>query len=113
MHMTAVLTPVDQGGFMALNPETGTATQGNTFEEALSNLREAVELYLEDMPLSAVGATIITSFDIELGEARHFVEDDAARMQVLVQEGLASVVLDADPREVLRQIMAERPALRG
>ncbi len=28
MQLTAVLTPAEEGGFVALNPETGTTTQG-------------------------------------------------------------------------------------
>ena len=51
MELTAVLTPSDQGGFVALNPETGTTTQGETVEEALASLREATGLYLEEFPL--------------------------------------------------------------
>ena len=47
MQVTAVLTPAEEGGFVAYNPETGTTTQGDTVEEAIGNLREAVELYLE------------------------------------------------------------------
>ncbi len=50
MQMTAVLTPSDEGGYIALNPETGTTTEGETVESALSALREAVELYLEEFP---------------------------------------------------------------
>ena len=48
MELTAVLTPAPEGGYVAFNPETGTTTQGETVEEALSNLREATELYLEE-----------------------------------------------------------------
>ena len=48
--MTAVLTPAEEGGFVALNPETGTTTQGETFAEALENLREATSLFLEEFP---------------------------------------------------------------
>jgi predicted RNase H-like HicB family nuclease len=48
MQVTAVLNPAEEGGFNALNPETGTVSQGETIEEALANLREAVELYLEE-----------------------------------------------------------------
>jgi len=33
---------------------TGVTTQGKTMEEALKNLKEAVELYLEEMPEIAV-----------------------------------------------------------
>ena len=55
IHMTlnAVLSEAEEGGFVALNPETGTTTQGETTEEALANLREATELYLEEFPVSA------------------------------------------------------------
>jgi predicted RNase H-like HicB family nuclease len=31
--------------------EVGTASQGQTLEEALANLKEATELYLEEFPL--------------------------------------------------------------
>jgi predicted RNase H-like HicB family nuclease len=50
MILTAVLIPAEEGGFIALNPETSTATQGESVEEALANLREATELYLEEFP---------------------------------------------------------------
>jgi len=64
MHMTAVLTPADIGGYVAYNPETGTASQGETLEKAVANLREAVELYLEEFPMKPEGAAIITHFDV-------------------------------------------------
>lgn len=43
-------------GFTALNPETATASQGNTLAEAMAHLREAVELYLEVFLLKLGGA---------------------------------------------------------
>jgi predicted RNase H-like HicB family nuclease len=64
MMLTAVLMPAPEGGYTALNPETGTTTQGETIEEAIANLREATELYLEEFPLSDVGQPIITTFHI-------------------------------------------------
>ena len=36
MELTAVLTRAEEGGFVALNPETGTTTQGETVEEAVA-----------------------------------------------------------------------------
>jgi predicted RNase H-like HicB family nuclease len=51
MQVTAILTPAPEGGFTVPNPETGTASEGETIEQALANLREAVELYLEEFPL--------------------------------------------------------------
>ena len=50
MQWTAIITPAEEGGFVAMNPETGTHTQGETVEEALANLKEASELYLEEFP---------------------------------------------------------------
>ncbi|MBB1077761.1 type II toxin-antitoxin system HicB family antitoxin [Rhodoferax sp. 4810] len=62
MELTAVLTPASEGGYVALNPETGTTTQGETIEEALLNLREATALYLEEFPLVYAGRPLLTSF---------------------------------------------------
>jgi len=65
MMLTAVLIPAPEGGFTALNPETGTTTEGESIEEAIANLREATELYLEEFPLSKVGQPLITTFQIQ------------------------------------------------
>lgn len=64
MELTAVLTHAEEGGFVALNPETGTTTQGETVEEALANLREATALYLEEFPVSAKGHPLVTMFTV-------------------------------------------------
>ena len=64
MDLTAVITHAEEGGFIALNPETGTTTQGGTVEEAIDNLREATALYLEEFPLSAKGHPLVTIFSI-------------------------------------------------
>jgi predicted RNase H-like HicB family nuclease len=64
MELSAVLTPTPQGGYVAFNPETGTTTQGETVEEALTNLREATELYLEEFPLVITGHPLLTSFHV-------------------------------------------------
>ncbi|HLD58305.1 MAG TPA: type II toxin-antitoxin system HicB family antitoxin [archaeon] len=36
--------------YIAKCPEVGTVSQGHSIEEALSNLKEATELYLEEFP---------------------------------------------------------------
>ena len=64
MQMTAVLTPAEEGGFVALNPETGTTTQGKTIEEAIANLKEATSLYLEEFPLLNKGHPLVTVFNL-------------------------------------------------
>ena len=64
MTLTAILIPAEEGGFTALNPETGTTTQGETVDEAVNNLREATELYLEEFPLAAKGQPLLTTFEV-------------------------------------------------
>lgn len=64
MQVTAVLTPAEEGGFVACNPETGTASQGESIEEAIANLRIAVELYLEEFPIRLGGAPLVASFEV-------------------------------------------------
>ena len=50
MIFSAVITEAEEGGYVAFNPETGTTTQGETFDKEVANLREATELYLEVFP---------------------------------------------------------------
>ncbi len=64
MQLTAVLTPAEEGGFVALNPETGTTSQGETIEEAIANLKEATSLYLEEFPHVGVGHPLVTVFTV-------------------------------------------------
>jgi predicted RNase H-like HicB family nuclease len=66
MLLTAVLMPDPAGGMTAVNPETGTTTEGETVEEALANLREATELYLEEFPLAVSGQPLLTTFEVEV-----------------------------------------------
>lgn len=64
MELSAVLTPAAEGGYVAFNPETGTTTQGETVEEALANLAEATELYLEEFPMTISTRSLLTTFQI-------------------------------------------------
>ena len=64
MELTAILTPAIEGGYTAFNPETGTTTQGETIEEAIANLREATELYLEEFPLTITARSLLTTFQV-------------------------------------------------
>jgi len=64
MVLTAVLIPAEEGGFVAVNPETGTTTQGDTIPEAISNLREATALYLEEFPFESAGQPLVTTFEV-------------------------------------------------
>lgn len=41
----------------------GTVSQGESIEEAITNLKEATELYLEEFPLPENNFPIMTSFE--------------------------------------------------
>ena len=45
MKLTAVIWPSEDGGYCVLNPETGCASQGESVEEALANIKEATQAY--------------------------------------------------------------------
>ena len=64
MGFSAVLTSAPEGGYVAFNPETGTTTQGETVEEALANLREATQLYLEEFPMASRARPLLTTFPV-------------------------------------------------
>ncbi len=53
LSLTAVLER-ENDGFVSLCPELDVASQGDTVEEALKNLKEAVELFLECAPAEEV-----------------------------------------------------------
>ena len=52
-----------------MNPETGTTTQGETIAEALANLQEATEFYLEECPLESHGKPLLTTIEVPVHAA--------------------------------------------
>ena len=63
--LTAVLHKEDEI-YVAECPEAGTVSQGDTLQEAVDNLKEATELYLEEYPLEKDRRSIITSFEVKM-----------------------------------------------
>ena len=51
--------------FVAECSDVGTVSQGKTIEEALSNLKEATELYLEEFPVESKEKPFITFFEVK------------------------------------------------
>ena len=49
--------------YVADCPEVGTVSQGHTVEEAIANLKEATELYLEEFPLPDISRPLLTTFE--------------------------------------------------
>lgn len=63
----SVLTAVvhkEEDMYVAECPQVGTVSQGKTLEEAVHNLKEATELYLEEFPIEKAEEPIITTFEV-------------------------------------------------
>jgi len=69
MDKKATLTAVihlEEDLYVAECPEVGTVSQGTTIEEAIENLKEATELYLEEFPVEGFSRSLLTTFEIPL-----------------------------------------------
>jgi len=61
--LTAVIHR-EEDWYVAECPEVGTVSQGTTIEEAIQNLSEATELYLEEFPLKDTSRSLLTTFEV-------------------------------------------------
>ena len=61
--LTAVVHQEDDL-FVAECPEVGVASQGTTIQDAVINLREATELYLEEFPIETASRPLLTTFEV-------------------------------------------------
>lgn len=67
MDFTAIIRKGEKQ-FVALCPELDVVSQGYTVEKALKNLKEAVELYIEEMGIPegiSKDDTIIANFEVK------------------------------------------------
>ena len=62
--LTAIIQKSDNI-FVATCPEVGTTSQGKSIEDAIANLKEATELYLEEFPLKETSHPIMTTFEVD------------------------------------------------
>lgn len=61
--LTAILHR-EEDMYVAECPEVGTVSQGKTIEDAINNLKEATELYLEEFPVKEERKTLMTTFEV-------------------------------------------------
>ncbi|MBS3149703.1 type II toxin-antitoxin system HicB family antitoxin [Candidatus Woesearchaeota archaeon] len=66
MEIYSAVLHKEEDMYVAECPEVGTASQGKSIEEALSNLKEATELYLEEFPLKKSDKPIMTLFEVNV-----------------------------------------------
>lgn len=62
-QFTAVIFPSD-GMYAAISPETGTASGGETFDQAVAMIKEATQLYLKEMPNPSYGRPQVLTFEL-------------------------------------------------
>jgi predicted RNase H-like HicB family nuclease len=68
VKLTAIIYPDSETDLLVAEcPEIGTASQGRTEEEALANLREATDLYLESFPRAITKSAAIRTFELAHG----------------------------------------------
>ena len=61
--LTAIISK-DEDLFVAKCPEIGTVSQGKTIDNAVKNLKEATELYLEEFPIKKASKPFLTTFEV-------------------------------------------------
>jgi predicted RNase H-like HicB family nuclease len=54
----------EEDAYVARCPEVGTVGQGESVEEAVKNLTEATELFLEEFPRKDFVRSILTTFEV-------------------------------------------------
>ena len=80
MILSAVITEADEGGYVAFNPETGTTSQGETFDEAYAYARAlAAERHM----------TFVPPFD----DARVIAGQGTCGLEILEQAGEIDAVI--------------------
>ena len=65
MNLFTAIIHKENNLYVAECSEVGTASQGESIEEAIHNLKEATELYLEEFPLQQTFRPLITTFEVD------------------------------------------------
>jgi len=68
MQTFTAIIQKEENMYVAKCPEIGTVSQGKTIDEAIANLREATELYLEEFPHKGSHHPFLTIFEVANGE---------------------------------------------
>jgi predicted RNase H-like HicB family nuclease len=72
-YKVSIVIEKDEHGYYAYCPDLeGCQTQGETFEEVMANIKEAIELYLETLPEEERAACVsreilTTSVEVSIG----------------------------------------------
>ncbi|TSC93801.1 MAG: hypothetical protein CEN87_751 [Parcubacteria group bacterium Licking1014_1] len=68
-HKLTIIINKEKKGYVATSVDLGVVSQGKTIEEAQNNLKEVIELYLEDNPKAkleiAESAPLVTTLELK------------------------------------------------
>lgn len=65
MRYKVILEPQEEGGYTVYTPTLpGCISQGETAEEALSNIREAIEVYLESLKERGLSTPKVEEYEV-------------------------------------------------
>jgi predicted RNase H-like HicB family nuclease len=64
-NVFSVVVHKEKKYYVAECPEVGTVSQGKTIEEAIENLKEATELYLEEFPMRKISKPFVSFFEVK------------------------------------------------
>ena len=63
-HTFSVVVHKEKKYYVAECPEVGTVSQGKSIEDAIKNLKEATELYLEEFPIKKTTKPFVSFFEV-------------------------------------------------
>jgi predicted RNase H-like HicB family nuclease len=64
MSTFSAIVHKEENLYVAICPEVGTASQGETIEDAVKNLKEATALYIEEFPMKQIYRPLMTTFEV-------------------------------------------------
>jgi predicted RNase H-like HicB family nuclease len=63
-HSFTAIVYKEEDVYIAECPEVGTVDQGETIEQAISGLKEATRLYLEEFPIPETSPRFVTNIEV-------------------------------------------------
>jgi predicted RNase H-like HicB family nuclease len=63
-HSFTAIVYKEDNVYVAECPEVGTVDQGETIEKAISGLKEATRLYLEEFPIPETSPRFVTNIEV-------------------------------------------------
>lgn len=95
---TVLLEPAEEGGFVVKALELPVASQGETKEEALNNIKEAIEGYLE----------VKTNLESQTnGETAEVIVEVKDAIEEAIVEGLPKVIVSKEEKEEIKRSVQE------